>query len=57
MNQLVYKNKDWLLNKYEELRSIYKMAEMAGAHVRTIHYWMRKYGIQMHGMTGERKSE
>lgn len=57
MNQPVYKNKAWLLDKYEELRSIYKMAEMAGVHVRTIHYWMRKYGIQMHGMTGERKSE
>ena len=57
MNRPVYQDKAWLQSKYDEVRSIYAMAEIAGCHARTIHYWMRKYGIRMHGMTGEKKSE
>ena len=57
MNRPVYQDKAWLQSKYDEVRSIYAMAEIAGCHARTIHYWMRKYGIRMHGMTGENKSE
>ena len=57
MNRPVYQDKAWLQSKYDEVRSIYAMAEIAGCHARTIHYWMRKYSIKMHGMTGEKKSE
>ena len=38
MNRPVYQDKAWLQRKYDELRSIYAMAEVAGCHARTIHY-------------------
>lgn len=53
----IYRNGEWLIQNYKETGSIYRMAEVAGCHTRTIHYWMRKYNIPMHGMKGEKKSE
>lgn len=53
----MYKDKEWLLDQYESLGSIYKIAECAGVHARTIHYWMKKYNIPMHSMKGMKRSE
>jgi hypothetical protein len=48
----IHQNKEWLTEQYEKTRSIYKMAEIAKCHPRTIHKWMTKHGILMSGMRG-----
>lgn len=52
-----YREKRWLLEQYEKTGSIYKMAQAAGCHPRTIHKWMVKNGIEMHGMKGQKRDE
>lgn len=48
----IYKDPLWLHEQYTATGSIYKMADLAGCHPRTIHTWMIKHGIPMHGMSG-----
>lgn len=55
--ELLYRNPEWLRAKYEETGSIYRVAEAAGCSYRTIHKWMTKNGIPMHGMEGQKIPE
>lgn len=57
MNNPVHQNKEWLAAQYKATKSIYKMAETANCHPRTIHKWMTKHGIAMNGMRGKRHTE
>lgn len=53
----VYQDERWLREQYAATGSIYKMAQMAGCHPRTVHMWMQRYNIPMHGMKGQKKDE
>lgn len=57
MNNPVHQNKEWLAAQYKATKSIYKMAETANCHPRTIHKWMTKCGIPMSGMRGNAHTE
>jgi len=53
----IYHDKEWLIEQYNKTKSIYKMANMAGCHPRTIHKWMCKHKIPMYGMKWLNHSE
>lgn len=48
----IHQDKEWLVEQYQKTKSIYKMAEIAECHPRTVHKWMRKHRIPMSGMKG-----
>ena len=53
----LYRNPEGLRAKYDETGSIYRVAEAAGCSYRTVHKWMTKNGISMHGMEGQKIPE
>ena len=52
-----YRDKQWLIEQYRATGSIYRIAELAGCHPRTIHSWMTKHNIPMTGMEGRKHSK
>lgn len=45
----IYQDKAWLEEQYETHQSIYKIAQDAGCHPRTIHSWLVRFNIPRTG--------